>query len=79
MTKMFENRENKAGEVGTIVDLRAIDHCFADIDMFEEYKKSETLLTRKMAKKRTSFGIIERSMMKIVIEIREENAIDLIL
>jgi len=53
---MFRNRENKAGEVGTIVDLRAIDHCFADIDMFEEYKKFETLLTRKIAEKRTSFG-----------------------
>jgi len=61
------------------VDLRAIDHCFADINMFEEYKKSETLLTRKMAKKRTSFGIIKRSIMKIVIEIGEKNTIDLIL
>lgn len=38
MTKMFGNRENRAGEVGAIVDLEVIDYCFADINMFEEYE-----------------------------------------
>ena len=47
ITKIFRDRRNKAGEVGTIVDLGAIDHCFADIDIFKEYEKFETLSTEK--------------------------------
>jgi len=43
ITKIFRDRRNKAGEVGTIVDLGAIDHCFADIDIFKKYEKFETL------------------------------------
>ena len=76
---MFENGENRAREVGTIVSSKATDHCFIDINMFKEYEKFETLLTGKMAEKRTSFRVVERNMVKIVIEIRKGNAIDLIL
>jgi len=76
---MFENRENKAGEVRTIMDSEVINHCFADINMFKKYEKFETLLTGKMVEKGTSFGIVEKSIIKMVIKIGEENVIDLIL
>jgi len=57
MTEMFDNEENKAREVRTIVDSEAMDYCFVNINIFKEYKKFETLLTGKMTKKKISFMV----------------------
>ena len=56
---MFGDRENKAGEVRTIMGSEVIDYCFMNIDMFKKYEKFETLLTGEMAEKRISFGIMK--------------------
>jgi len=59
MTEMFDNEENKAREVRTIVDSEAMDYCFVNINIFKEYKKFETLLTGKMTQKKISFRICQ--------------------
>jgi len=79
MANTYMDVEDKVDGIATVIDSGAIDHCFADLLAFTKYKNFDVPLTRRIAKKRTSFMIMDQGTVKIAIEVENRRVVDLIL